>query len=113
MSLHALARHGLGSGVQGRPHDVVSDRTAVAAVHAGRALRASDVAGVSNDDSDVAVPVLDDQGAVLGVLSLRGVAPARLNAADLSDLTFTARWLASALQRSPPVRKARKEATPS
>jgi DNA-binding IclR family transcriptional regulator len=79
-------------------------------VTARRATSAVDVAGVSGEDSDVAVPVLDGGGVVLGVISLRGVSPARLFAADLGDLTFTAGWLAPALQRKPPVRRLRNEA---
>jgi hypothetical protein len=110
VSLHPLARHGQWSAAQSRPRDVVSDRTAVAAVTARRATSAVDVAGVSGEDSDVAVPVLDGGGVVLGVISLRGVSPARLFAADLGDLTFTAGWLAPALQRKPPVRRLRNEA---
>ena len=111
VSLHPLARHGQWSPAHSRPRDVVSDRTAVAAVTARRATPASEVAGVSDEDSDVAVPVLDVHGGVLGVISLRGVSPARLHAADLSDLTLTAGWLAPALQRKAPIRRLRKEAT--
>ena len=110
VSLHPLARHGQWSPAHSRPRDVVSDRTAVAAVTARRATPASEVAGVSDEDSDVAVPVLDARGGVLGVISLRGVSPARLHAADLSDLTLTAEWLAPALQRKVSVRRLRKEA---
>jgi hypothetical protein len=110
VSLHALASHGQWSPSQSRRHEVPTDSTAVAAVTARRAILASEVPGASCEDSDVAVPVLDGRGAVLGVIALRGVSPARLSAADLSDLSLTADWLAPALQRRSPVRKVRKEA---
>jgi hypothetical protein len=56
--------------------------------------------GSSVDDSDVAVPVTDeDTGVVLGVIALRGVSPGALRAADLRDLGVLARWLAPSIVR--------------
>lgn len=110
VSLHALARHGEWSPERTRPPDVVVDRTAAAAVSGARAMVASEVPGVTAGDADVAVPILDGAGGVLGVIALRGLPPARLSPADLSDLNLTAAWLAPALQRRFVVRRLRKEA---
>lgn len=81
-----------------RPRDLCSDRTALAAVETAVAMTASDVPDATERDSDVAIPILDDlDGAVLGVIALRGIDPATLQAASMRDLTLIAEWLAPSL----------------
>jgi len=99
-SLRPLARRGHWQPDDPRPRDIIIDRTASAAVTRRLPTPASEVDGASAEDSDVAVPIIDGHsGEVSGVLSLRGVSPSRLTAADLSDLVIVAGWLAPALSR--------------
>lgn len=80
-----------------RPHDIAGDRT----VHAAIAARQGITAGpdATEDDSQVASPIFDHAGGVIGVIALRGLAPSTLRAADLRDLQVIAQWLAPALAR--------------
>jgi hypothetical protein len=94
--LHALAWRGATPAEPG-PRDIQSDRTAIAAVARRRPVLASEVEGVAAEDSDLAVPVLAEGGAVLGVIALRGVAPGRLRSVDARDAAVVARWLAPTL----------------
>jgi hypothetical protein len=73
------------------------DRTACAAQEHRRAVQARDVAGVRICDSDLAAPILSPDGRALGVIALRGVPFAALEAAALSDLNIVACWLARGL----------------
>lgn len=77
--------------------DIPADRTAVAAAIRLRPVLASEVDGVTPDDSDLAVPVIGEGGSVLGVIALRGVAPGRLRSVDAKDAAVVARWLAPSL----------------
>ncbi len=69
-----------------------------------------DIEGASDDagaEREVAIPVLDDRGTSVGVISLRGM-PSELRAADLADLRVLASWLAPALNRPLHISGARK-----
>jgi len=56
--------------------------------------------GARESDSDVAIPVIDDDSsAVVGVIALRGVSPRAMRAADLRDLGVLAQWIAPAITR--------------
>jgi hypothetical protein len=102
--LSPVARCGRESFADAWTRDISFDRTARAALDRCRPVLASDVDNASEEDSDVAVPIVDLEGrTVLGVMALRGVSPARLRARDIRDLTLVAEWLASSLARSVPV----------
>ena len=101
-SLKVLARCGRESGNDAYARDILFvDRTAKLAVDRRRPVLATDVHGATEEDSDVAAPIIDEMsGEVLGVLALHGVSPTRLRAADVNDLMLVAQWLAPALARS-------------
>lgn len=88
--------------------DAWRDRTARAAAERRRAVVATEVDGADADDSDVAVPIIDDArgGEPLGVLALRGLGPDRIGAPELRDLIVVAGWLAPAMARPAPVDRA-------
>jgi hypothetical protein len=97
--LSTLARRGQWSPVSVRPMDIGGDATIRAAILARTPTPAGP--GATETDSDVAVPVIDeDMGVVVGVIALRGMSPANLRAADLRDLSVLASWIAPALARS-------------
>jgi hypothetical protein len=74
------------------------DATVRAAVSTGHIRQAIDLTDATRDDCDVAIPIVDPgDGAVLGVIALRGVEPTRTKAAELSDLSLISGWLAPAL----------------
>jgi hypothetical protein len=82
-----------------RPLDIGGDATVRAAILSRSVTPAGP--GSTEGDSDVAVPVLDEDGSmVIGVIALRGVSPAHLRAADLRDLGVLAQWIAPALGRA-------------
>ena len=96
--LTTLACRGQWSPTMARPADITIDRTVRAAIVARRVTPAGP--GATEDDCDVAVPILDDStGVVVGVIALRGVAPGALRVADIGDLVVLAQWLAPALGR--------------
>jgi hypothetical protein len=83
-----------------RPKNLEGDLTVANAAHTLEPMSADRVDGASPSDSDVAIPILDERdGSLLGVLALRGVDPARLNAAELRDLQVVADWLSAPIQR--------------
>jgi hypothetical protein len=103
-ALGVLARVGPDSPMHGS--DIVFDRTARAAVERHRTVLALEVEGTSEEDSDVAAPILDEHTqTVLGVIALRGVSANRLSSADVHDLAVIALWLAPALMRARPHRR--------
>jgi hypothetical protein len=102
-----VARYGAEPLAASSRHDLWFDRTVNAASELGRPVSAAEVDGATAQDSDLAVPIVDDlDGTVLGVLALRGVSPARMGAAELRDVLVIASWLAPALVR--PARLERK-----
>jgi hypothetical protein len=76
--------------------DLFLDRTIKAAFALHAPVRASELPSPGLDDSDVATPILDDDGAVLGVLALRGVPADSLRHALVHDLGIVAHWCAKA-----------------
>ena len=73
------------------------DQTAGAARERGAVVSADEVAGVRAEDSDLAAPLLDGDGEVVGVLALRELPYTELGAAARADLNVVARWVAPAL----------------
>jgi hypothetical protein len=108
--LSTLAWRGQWSTGSARPSDISGDCTVRAAILSRRVTPASD--GATEADSDVAVPVLDDGGTVVGVIALRGVSPGSLRAPDMHDLVVIAQWLAPALDRSLEAAAQRKKTAP-
>ncbi len=98
--LGVLERFGHESALESLNIGIAIDRTAHAAVDRHHAVLAFDIDGPTEGDSDVAAPILDDNGGVLGVIALRGVSANRLSSADIHDLSVIAQWLAPALARS-------------
>jgi len=86
--------------LRARPPDLLLDRTIKAAFESAASVRAidlPDVAGVAEagrDQSDVAAPITDEAGDVLGVLALRGVPADSLCHALVHDISLIARWCA-------------------
>jgi hypothetical protein len=102
-----------------RPPDDFVDRTIAAAFATAAPARAVDRADAGSEDSDVAAPIADRDGAVLGVLALRGVPSDSLCHALVHDLGIVARWCAkasasreSATGSPPPAREDRDRPSP-
>ena len=93
--LRTVASLGAWTLLTARPPDVLLDRTIKAAFESAATVRALDLptAG-ARDQSDVATPITDEAGEVLGVLALRGVPPDSLSHALVHDLGLIARWCA-------------------
>ena len=98
--LRTVASLGAWTLLRARPPDVVLDRTIKAAFESGASVRAVDflaeLAEAGRDKSDVAMPITDEAGEVLGILALRGVPPDSLSHALVHDLGLIARWCAKA-----------------
>lgn len=75
------------------------DRTAATALTELRLARVLDLAEAGPGDSDVAAPIVDPAGAVLGVLTLRGLPFAFLQTSSLPEVAFLAEWIAEPLGR--------------
>lgn len=90
---------------------VLRDLTATAAIARADVVSADQVTGVRPEDSDLAAPLLDEDGQVIGVLALRGVPYSALGAATRSDLIAVARWVARTL--APTRREAEAESRPA
>lgn len=96
--LSTLASRGQWPQTTGRGHELDGDSTVRAAIKSRLVCPAGP--GSSESDSDVAVPVTDeDTGVVMGVIALRGVSPGAMRAAELRDLGVLAQWLAPAAAR--------------
>jgi len=94
--LRTIASLGAWTLQRARPPDVFLDRTIQAAFESAAPARAIDLADAGRDDSDVATPIADEAGVVLGVLALRGVPPDSLCHALVHDLGLIAHWCAKA-----------------
>jgi hypothetical protein len=98
--LRTVASLGAWTLLRARPPDLLLDRTIKAAFESAASVRAidlPDVAGVAEagrDQSDVAAPITDEAGDVLGVLALRGVPADSLCHALVHDISLIARWCA-------------------
>ena len=96
--LSTLATRGAWPPTGMRGSELIADATVRSAIETRLVTPAGPGSGIQ--DSDVAVPVTDeDTGIVLGVIALRGVSPGALRAADLRDLGVLARWLAPSVVR--------------
>ena len=93
-SLGVIARYGREPDRRDRG---TGDRTARAAIEQRRPVTAAAVGGATDRDSDVAVPIIDEDGGLRAVLALRGVSPGNRCAAGLQDLRVVAQWVAPAL----------------
>jgi len=94
--LRTVASLGYWTSRSARPPDDLVDRTIASAFATAAPARAVDRADAASDDSDVAAPIADRDGAVLGVLALRGVPSDSLCHALVHDLGIVARWCAKA-----------------
>jgi hypothetical protein len=101
--LAPLASAGVWSpgGVAGGP-GVADDHTAAAVVRTHRPVRAVDLPEGGPSDSDLAAPILDERGDLVGVLAVRGVPLGGASAAALRDLAIVAAWSARAIKRARP-----------
>jgi hypothetical protein len=95
--LRTVASLGAWTLLRARPPDLLLDRTIKAAFESAAPVRAIDLADVAEagrDQSDVAAPITDEAGEVLGVLALRGVPADSLCHALVHDISLIARWCA-------------------
>ena len=99
--LRTLTARGPWSAEHLAPPALFRDRVAVAAIDRAKPVAAHEVAQVSADDSDLAAPLLAEDGTVIGVLSLRGIAFPALTAAAREDLAAVARWAGRSFARTP------------
>jgi len=79
---------------------VAGDRTAAAVLATRRPMRAVDLQEGGPDDSDLAAPILDEGGALVGILAVRGVPQGGAGAAALRELAVIAGWAARAVARA-------------
>lgn len=100
--LRTLCSRGMWSADRPEPPAVFRDRVVSAAVEQKRPVAAHEVAQVSIDDSDLAAPLLDARGTVVGVVAVRGIASPALGELAREDLAAVARWAGRAFER--PVR---------
>lgn len=99
-SVYLIDREGVARLLVSRGNVRRPDRTADEAVERRAVVFADEVPDVRPDDSDVATPIQDDSGEVVGVLALRGVPYAQLASTVASELSGVARWSAPALARA-------------
>jgi len=98
--LRTVASLGAWTMLRARPPDVLLDQTIQAAFESAATTRGIDLpepaerAAAGRDRSDVATPITDEVGEVLGVLALRGVPADSLCHALLHDLGLIAGWCA-------------------
>jgi hypothetical protein len=97
--LKTLCSRGMWSAERLAPPAVFRDAVAHAALDRNRPVAAHEIASASMDDSDLAAPLLDASGKVVGVLALRGIAYPALSPAAREDLAAVARWAARAFAR--------------
>lgn len=97
--LKMLCARGMWSADRLSPPAVFRDVVAHAALDRNRPVAAHEVSRASIDDSDLAAPLLDSSGKVVGVLALRGISYPALSPAAREDLAAVARWAARAFAR--------------
>jgi hypothetical protein len=98
--LRPLVAHGAWSHDQLVAPSLFRDRVALAAIEREAAVAAHEVPDVRVDDSDLAAPIVGEDGVVRGVLSLRGVAYPTMLATAREDLLAIARWAARSITGS-------------
>jgi hypothetical protein len=74
------------------------DRTVQTAFETAAPARACDVPGAGPGECEVATPIIDDGGKVVGVLALRGVPVDSLRQALVHDVGLIAQWCAKAMR---------------
>jgi hypothetical protein len=79
---------------------VSGDRTAAAALHTRHPFRAVDLPEGGPDDSDLAAPIVDEHGELVGILAVRGVPQGGAGIAALRELAIIAGWAAGAVSRA-------------
>lgn len=97
--LKTLCSRGMWSAERLSPPAVFRDAVAHAALERNRPVAAHEIERASVDDSDLAAPMLDGAGNVVGVLALRGISYPALSPAAREDLAAVARWAARAFAR--------------
>lgn len=76
------------------------DKTLMATLSDAKTHLVLDIAGADEHDSDVTIPVRDEQDdELLGVIALRGADPTLIGKAELHDLSLVAEWLAPLVAR--------------
>jgi hypothetical protein len=99
--LRTVASLGAWTLLRARPPDLLLDRTIKAAFESAAPVRAidlpdvadvADVAEAGRDQSDLAAPITDEAGEVLGILALRGGPADSLCHALVHDIGLIARW---------------------
>jgi hypothetical protein len=98
--LKTLASRGIWSVEHAQPPAVFRDLVSIAAVERKTAVAAHEVADVRTTDSDLAAPILGEDGVVHGVLALRGIPYPVLTTAGREDLSAVARWVSRAMAGS-------------
>jgi GAF domain-containing protein len=76
---------------------IPGDLTTAAAIERATVVSADGVYGVRPEDSDLAAPLIDETGQVMGVIALHLVPYSELGPAARADLAAVARWAARAL----------------
>lgn len=76
---------------------VDDDRTAAAAMENGSVVSADEIIGARPEDSDLAAPLLDSEGEVIGVIALHLLPYSALGPAARADLATIAGWAARSL----------------
>ncbi len=98
--LRTLVSRGAWSHDQVAAPALVRDRVALAAVERRASVAAHEVHDVRVEDSDLAAPLVGDDGTIHGVLALRGLTNPAMVATAREDLAAIARWAARSLARS-------------
>ncbi|MGE5186163.1 MAG: hypothetical protein ACM31C_29105 [Acidobacteriota bacterium] len=98
--LRTLVARGAWSHDQVAAPSLFRDRVALAAVERRTSVAAHEVRDVRVEDSDLAAPLVGEDGTVHGVLALRGLAYPAVMATAREDLAAIARWAARSLARS-------------
>jgi hypothetical protein len=79
---------------------VAGDRTAAGVLRTRRPVRAVDLPEVGPGDSDLAAPILDGDGELVGILAVRGVPQGGAGLTALRELCIIAGWAARAVARA-------------
>jgi hypothetical protein len=107
--LRTLAVRGVWSHDQIEPPALFRDRVAIAAIERKLVVAAHEVRDVRVEDSDLAAPLVGDDGVVHGVLALRGLAsPARAREDVVAIAWWTGQSLASSFRDAGPAAQARR-----
>jgi hypothetical protein len=98
--LRTASSRGTWSAEHVRPPSVFRDLVVTAALCRARPVAAHEVEHVRIHDSDLAAPLLDDDGTTLGVVALRGLPHPVLARTVREDLAAIGRWAGHAIART-------------